>query len=317
MRSVVVTEWLAQTEWATWHRTAMTGDASARRYERLSHPLGAQAILMDAPPDTCGSQDRFVQIANHLTSIGLSAPLILAWDESLGLMVLEDLGASDFALHLRAEPNDEISLYEAAVDVLLHLGASNAPTGLPIMTPDIGSDMIDIAFDWAAQDKSVQLVNDIKASMTGLLRSVSPNPTTLSLRDFHAENLIWRPREIGHTRVGLLDFQDAFVTHPAYDLASLLRDARRDVDPELTAPLLKRLGGGSEMRAAFHIHAVQRNLRILGIFERLARRDEKTGYLDLVPRVRRHLMTDLNAPELSAIAPLIKRAFELTEDPIT
>lgn len=313
MRSAAVSDWLTQSDWAGWHRVAMTGDASARRYERLIHPAGAHVILMDAPPATCGSQCKFVQIAKHLLGLGLCAPKVFAWQKELGLLVLEDLGQMDFARHLTSHPQDERPLYEAAVDVLLHLGTSTPPIDLNIMTPAVGAQMIDIAFDWAATDKSEQLSNEIKGGMVEMLTAVSPRPSTLSLRDFHAENLIWRSDKVDHARVGLLDFQDAFITHPAYDLASLLRDARRDVDPGLTAPLLTRMGGGEDLRAAFHIHAVQRNLRILGIFNRLARRDQKAGYISLIPRVRNHLLTDLAAPELRQIAPLIRRAFDLIE----
>lgn len=287
----------------------MTGDASARRYERLLNGINESVILMDAPPETCGSQLRFVEIAAHLENIGLAAPRILAWDEALGLMVLEDLGQQDFSSHLRHTPEDERQLYEAAVDVLLALGASNAPTNLTVMTPTVGSDMIDIAFEWAASDKSASLASEIKCEIEALLAEVSPFPATLSLRDFHAENLIWRPDQSGTARVGLLDFQDAFVTHPAYDLASLLRDARKDANPDLISPLLKRLGGGTDMRTAFHVMAVQRNLRILGIFNRLSQRDGKVGYIDFIPRVRAHLKADLDRPELTKIAPLIRRAF--------
>ncbi|MCF2906016.1 phosphotransferase [Octadecabacter sp. CECT 8868] len=294
----------------------MTGDASARRYERLRNPSGDSVILMDAQPDVCGSQAQFVEISKHLVDIGLCAPKILNWDSSLGLMVLEDLGQIDFARHLQEHPDDERRLYDAAVDVLIELGRTPPLAGLQQMTPTVGAEMIDIGFEWAAIEKSPSLAEDIKSELTTLLSSVSPNPATLSLRDFHAENLIWRPNEIDNGSVGLLDFQDAFITHPTYDLASLLRDARRDVDPNLVDPLVERLGGGEEMFLAFHVMAVQRNLRILGIFERLARRDGKIGYLDLIPRVRDHLKTDLEAPCLARLAPLVQRAFKIPEGDI-
>ncbi|PVA07642.1 aminoglycoside phosphotransferase family protein [Thalassorhabdomicrobium marinisediminis] len=308
-REALVQDWLAGSPWAAWQHSPITGDASARRYLRLTDPTGGTVILMDAPPDLCGSQNRFAQMADHLRGLGLAAPEVLAFDDTLGVMVLEDLGPTDFARHLRHTPQDERPLYEAGVDVLKAIGAAPPPSGLDVMTPQVGGAMIDLAFDWAAQDDSASLRQDITAILTRLLQSVSPAPATLSLRDFHAENLIWRPEQAGGLRIGLLDFQDAFVTHPAYDLASLLRDARRDVDPSLVAPLLARLG--PDHTAAFHIMAVQRNLRILGIFNRLARRDAKPGYLALVPRVRAHLATDLRTPYLAPLAPLVDHAFGL------
>lgn len=293
----------------------MTGDASARRYERLIGPTGTSVILMDAPPDTCGSQNRFVEIAAHLRALGLAAPDVFEWDETLGLMVLDDLGQDDFATHLKTNPLDEPTLYQAAVETLLILQSAPTPTGLDRMTPQVGVDMIDIAFEWSATDTSTDLYTRIKAALQQLLHTVDPNPHVLSLRDFHAENLIWRPDQTGPARVGLLDFQDAFITHPAYDLASLLRDARRDVDPSLLNELIGQMADSdvADFKTAFHVMALQRNLRILGIFERLARRDGKMGYLTLIPRIRRHLATDLATPELAEIAPLINRAFDLNE----
>ncbi len=313
MRSALVSQWLAMTPWSRWHRTSMTGDASARRYERLAGPDGSSLILMDAPPETCGSQSRFVEIANHLNALGLAAPDVLDWNDASGLMVISDLGRQDFAKHLIANPSDEAKLYGAAVEILQAIQSSPPPDGLVRMTPQVGADMIGIAFEWAAVDDSHDLADDITSQVRDLLQDVDPNPSVLSLRDFHAENLIWRPSEQELLRVGLLDFQDAFVTHPTYDLASLLRDARRDVDPSLLDPLIAQLadenGDIAGFKRAFHVMAVQRNLRILGIFHRLARQSGKTGYLALIPRVWAHLQTDLATSDFAKLQPLIGRAF--------
>ncbi|MGJ8611474.1 MAG: aminoglycoside phosphotransferase family protein [Octadecabacter sp.] len=291
----------------------MTGDASSRRYERLTHPDGQSVILMDAPPASCGSQSQFVDIASHLTSIGLAAPEVLDWDDANGVMIISDLGHIDFAKHLRGTPQDESSLYHAAVDVLSALQSDPPPAGLTDMTPDVGADMISLAFEWAAADQSTDLSENITSHIRSLLKQVNTTTRVLSLRDFHAENLIWRPDQPINQRIGLLDFQDAFITHPTYDLASLLRDARRDVDPGLLDPLLRQLAGQhhnfSDFKRAFHVMAVQRNLRILGIFHRLAATSGKSNYLALIPRVWDHLLTDISTPDFTPIAPLIKRAF--------
>ncbi|KAG1713746.1 N-acetylmuramate/N-acetylglucosamine kinase [Nymphon striatum] len=269
---------------------------------------------MDAPPETCGSQSAFVKIGRHLEALGLSAPQVLEWDEKQGLMILQDLGDMDFAKHLRNQPDTEIMLYEKAVETLLVIQSAPPPDGLISMTPDVGANMIDLAFEWAATDQSRDLWAEIKSNLKILLETVDPAPNTLSLRDFHAENLIWRPRQNGLACVGLLDFQDAFVTHPMYDLASLLRDARRDVDPELLGHLLPYFTPRAEdlkmIKDAFHIIAIQRNLRILGIFHRLSKQGGKTGYLSLVPRVLRNLEADLSAPICAPLAPHVARAFD-------
>lgn len=312
MRDIVLSDWLSESDWAGWVRTPVTGDASARRYERLTNPIGQSVIVMDAPPDVCGSQKSFVEIAKHLTKIGLVAPEILTWDDPLGLIVMSDLGTVDFANHLMARPTDEKQLYECAVDVLRALHSAEPPSGLTHMTPAIGTEMADVAFDWAAIDNSTDLRIEIKTQLQSKLTQVDLSPSVLSLRDFHAENLIWRGSGTKTDRVGLLDFQDAFVTHATYDLASLLRDARRNVAPNMLESLLHRLNptaDQTEQRIAFHIMAVQRNLRILGVFRRLAERDGKTQYLELVPRVENHLHNDLATPELGNLGKLIKRAF--------
>ena len=312
MRELRLTEWLSTTEWAAWDRHPVTGDASARRYERLIGPNDQSVIAMDAPPDICGTQKSFVDMAHHLKNIGLAAPEIFAWDEELGLLILSDLGPTDFARHLKSTPVDEAKLYGNAANVLRKLHSAPPPIGLTKMTPDIGTGMIDLAFDWAAIDISAELRASIENELNQLLTQVDPSPNTLSLRDFHAENLIWRNDQTGTDCVGLLDFQDAFITHPTYDLASLLRDARRDVQAEMLDDLLYQLNPGANQgaqRLAFHVMAVQRNLRILGIFRRLAERDGKTRYLDFIPRVENHLRTDLSFPELTKLNTLVTRAF--------
>jgi len=312
MRKLGLTEWLSTTEWAAWDRHPVTGDASARRYERLIGPNGQSVIAMDAPPDICGTQKSFVDMAHHLRNIDLAAPEIFAWDEELGLLILSDLGSTDFARHLKSTPVDEAKLYGNAANVLRKLHSTPPPIGLTKMTPDIGTGMIDLAFDWAAIDISAELRASIQNELHQLLTQVDPSPNTLSLRDFHAENLIWRSDQTGTDCVGLLDFQDAFITHPTYDLASLLRDARRDVQTEMLDDLLYQLNPDANQdaqRLAFHVMAVQRNLRILGIFRRLAERDGKTRYLDFIPRVETHLRTDLSFPELAKLNTLVTRAF--------
>ena len=147
MRDAILSDWISNSEWATWKRQPVTGDASARRYERFTGPNGQSVILMDAPPSTCGSQKTFVDMATHLSSLGLCAPEIFAWDDPLGILVLSDLGTTDFAKHLIKQPADEALLYANAVDVLRKLHASAPPNGLVKMTPDVGVEMIGLGFE--------------------------------------------------------------------------------------------------------------------------------------------------------------------------
>ncbi|SFS19835.1 aminoglycoside phosphotransferase family protein [Yoonia litorea] len=298
-RDAVIAATLKQTAWAGWQSEAIAGDASTRRYFRLSNGE-ASVILMDAPPETCHDTGRFVEIATHLTAHGFAAPEILHRDLSLGIVVLSDLGLSDFVRHLNASPHEEALLYENATDVLVRLSQTPAPQMLSRLTPEVGARMIHPL----GEHYGVENLRQIQDLLLAALQSYAPTADTLSLRDYHAENLIWRPQLTGIDRVGLLDFQDAFIAPAGYDLASLLRDARRDVDPRVADRLISAFAEEIRMETAqfsaqFATLAVQRNLRILGIFAKLVGQDRKPKYLPLMNRVWQSILTDLHHDALS------------------
>ncbi|EYD73184.1 aminoglycoside phosphotransferase family protein [Limimaricola hongkongensis] len=285
-------------------RTALAGDASARRYERLTGPGGESLILMICPEDGLAALDAFVTIARHLTGIGLCAPRIHALDRAAGLAVIGDLGPVQVAQWAETHPGDTAP-YAAAIDVLARLQAAAPPDGLSRLTPGIGAEMIAPLGEWYAPGLDLAA---LQAGLRAVLERHAPAPSALALRDFHAENLIWRPDRAGTDRIGLLDFQDALLAPPEYDLVSLLRDARRDVPDDLRAAMIARFAAktgrdADTVEAACAALGVQRNLRILGIFARLARRDGKTRYLALMPRVRGQIAADLRHPALASLAP--------------
>ena len=292
-----VSAFLDGTRWQNWHQTPVAGDASARSYRRLTSPDDETVILMIAPPEAGEDLAPFFQIADHLAGIGLCPPEILKCDEMAGLAIIDDLGPRHFADWIAAGDADEMTLYQAAADCIQKIGASPAPAGLKTMTPEVGADMVGLYSEWFAPSADGL---KIAVAMKAALERLVPHAYTLSLRDFHAENLIWRPDNQGTDRVGLLDFQDAFLAHPLYDLVSLLRDARRDVSDRTVEALTKDID-----MAAFSTIAVQRNLRILGIFARLVRRDKKLKYQPLIPRVIDHLRRDLAHPDLRDLSELI------------
>ncbi len=297
-RSTLITAFLAGTKWQNWQRASIAGDASARRYLRLSHGIDS-AILMDAPPETGEDSQPFVRLAQLLNQRGLSAPEILLHDADTGLLLLSDLGEADYAQWLTHRAGDQSNLYKAAADVLTHLQNIDPPAGLIQMTPEVGADMVTIVGEHYTRSSA----SDLKQEMRQALATYAPEPTTLALRDFHAENLIWRPERLGLDRVGLLDFQDAFMAPAGYDLASLLRDARRDVPPnvaeEITAYFIKQTRAKTGFRTQLACLGVQRNLRILGVFARLASVMGKTRYLSFMPRVWANVMLDLEDPALA------------------
>ena len=298
-RDAVIATVLQGTPWATWEQVPITGDASARRYVRLRKGKD-QVILMDAPPADCPDTARFAQIAGLLNSAGLTAPQVLHADFGAGVLVLTDLGATDFASHLRSAPNDETRLYLAATDVLQEVASIAPPPDMHRLTPEVGAQMLaPLGTDYVGGD-----IANLQAELEDALSRHTGPADTLALRDFHAENLIWRPEHSGTARVGLLDFQDAFVAPAGYDLASLLRDARRDVSASTSTAVINRFVSAvptdsARLRRQIALLGAQRNLRILGIFAQLSRVQGKRRYLQFMDRVWNHILADLDDPALA------------------
>lgn len=302
-----ITTFLAATPWAHWQKTDMAGDASGRRFARLIGPLGQSAILMQADPAVAGGHAAFLACARHLTAYGFAAPAILKADGPFALV--GDLGPDTFAQWIARHPADEHALYAAAVDVLVALQQIPAPEGLMVIDPAKGAEMLGPFFDFYAPHSALDERMALMQAMEAALARHAPVARTFALRDFHAENLMWRSDRHGHDRVGLIDFQDAVMAPAVYDLVSLLRDARRDVTQDLHDAMIARFARatGADLhatQAACAVMGVQRNLRILGIFARLAQRDGKARYLDFIPRVQNLLRADLAHPALGDLARL-------------
>jgi len=309
-RSDILTDFIAQSGWSDADSKVIAGDASNRRYLRLTRPNGASAILMDAPPDKGEDVRPFIHIAEVLTDQGLSAPQIMHRDIELGLLIIEDLGDDLFARILKTSPELENSLYSAATDVLVSLHDTAPPSGLEPYSIPMMADMAALACDWYADglDASDPVGRQrLKGAMTGALALLDGLEDVLIQRDYHAENLLWLPERSGKARVGLLDFQDAMRGHRAYDLVSLLQDARRDVSPQVESDMIKHYvtawgGNPAAFNTAYHVLGAQRNLRIIGVFARLCLRDGKAHYVDFIPRVWDYLMRDLHH---AALGPLL------------
>lgn len=315
-RAARIDRFLAHSGWAAARRSPLAGDASNRRYERLARADGSRAVLMDAPPDTNPPVSAFRDIALYLGHLGLSPPDVLACDEALGLMVLEDLGDALFANLMRARPTQDHTLYTAATDVLVHLHQALAPTDLPAPKARELAEMTTPVFDWYAAgaghpDSAAR--NELVSAFHTLLERYAVGHTVLALRDFHAENLLWLPNRAGLARVGLLDFQDAFQAHRAYDLVSLLQDARRDVPERIETAMIARYVDATGVdsaafQTAYAILGAQRNLRILGVFARLSLQAGRPHYVDFIPRVWGYVLRDLQHPALKPVAAIVRSA---------
>lgn len=314
-RTVLAEALIAQSPWANAVRAPLAGDASNRRYERLTTPdTSRTAVFMDAPPEKGEDVHAFVRVAEYLRSIGLSAPEIYAEDAEFGFLLLEDLGDDLFSRVLEKQPKMERELYEAATDVLVHLHA--APSlALNSYGPATMTELAALAFTKYAQgirgshDQGTR--ERFEHRFADILHREAHGPKVVVQRDYHAENLIWLPQREGVKRVGLLDFQLAMLGHPAYDLVSLLQDVRRRVPAGIEMRMVSRYIAATGMddhdfRTAYSVLGAQRNLRILGVFARLATDYGKPHYVDLIPVTWAHLMRDLEHPALASVADLLR-----------
>lgn len=313
-RDRAIAAFLESAGWAGAERRPLAGDASFRRYERLSHSNQA-AVLMDAPP---AQEDvrPFLAVAGHLARFGYSAPAVLAADPAAGLVLLEDLG-DDLYTRVLAAGGDGDALYAAAVDLLADLHARPPPAELPPYDDQRLLAEATLLTEWylpalLGKPLAAEARRDYEEIWRALFPLARVGPEVMVLRDYHADNLMWLPQRSGLGRVGVLDFQDAVRGPAAYDLVSLLEDARRDVSPALAERMIGRylaLAGADEgpFRAAYATLGAQRNAKIVGIFTRLWKRDGKAHYLDFIPRVWGLLERDLAHPALAPMREWLER----------
>ncbi|HEY1411736.1 MAG TPA: phosphotransferase, partial [Rhodopila sp.] len=304
-RDDLIAVFLARNGFSTADVEPLAQDASFRRYLRIR---GVRpAVLMDAPPPE--DVRPFLRIADHLRSAGLRVPAILAADEAHGLVLEEDLG--DDLLSVLLDRDDSADgLLDAAIDALVLMQRAAPPDGLPLWdAPTMAATAMGTLFDWwwparfgspapqAAQD-------DIAAGLAATLEPVAAGPHGFVHRDFFAGNLL----RLADQNIGIIDFQGAAIGHPAYDLVSLLQDARRDIEPDTRQHGLQRyLAARPELdatgfQAAFVACAAQRHLRVACQWVRLALRDNRPQYLAYGPRTWRLLEDALSQPAAAPLA---------------
>lgn len=326
-RAAELAAFLAAGGWDPGAARPLAGDASNRRYLRIPAAPGRPgAVLMDAPPGRGEDVRPFLAVTHWLRAQGLSAPEVLGADLARGFLLLEDLGDALFTPLLAREAAREAELYGAAVDLLAELAQAPAPEmiGPPDCRLPLG------AYDRAVLAREAALIREwwmpaaggpvtaglaaeFDALVAGATAAVAEAREVVVLRDYHADNLVWLPERAGAARVGLLDYQDALAGHAAYDLVSLLEDARRETSDALREAMLvryldRRPGlDRAAFGAAYAALGAQRNLKIVGIFARLALRDGKPRYLAMIPRVWGHLRRDLAHPALAPLAAWVAR----------
>ncbi|MDB5686608.1 MAG: aminoglycoside phosphotransferase [Rhizorhabdus sp.] len=282
--------------WSDARIVPLAGDASFRRYFRVVKD-GRTAVLMDAPPEHEDSRP-FLAVARHLAHIGFRAPRILAEDLDQGLILLEDFGDARMKEVIEADPASETGLYAQAIDVLIDLHG-RAPGNLPAYDMAVYHREAELFPVWYAPAVGATVnAEGYRLAWDTALAPIADAQTVSVLRDYHAENIM----QLADGSLGLLDFQDALVGHPAYDLVSLLQDARRDVSPALETAMIDRYRASRPLDdAAYALLGAQRNAKILGIFTRLWKRDGKPRYLQYQPRVWAYLERDLAHPALEPV----------------
>ena len=331
-------ELLRTSGWSDAKRAFLQGDASSRAYETLENPDGTRAILMispqrpDGPPIRYGKSYSaiahlaenvrpFVALADGLRAYGFSSPRIYGQELDAGLLIVEDLGREGVVDDQGPIPER----YLEAAAVLASLHSQRLPDTLPVQGAgayvippyDIDALLIEIELllEWYVPHTKNLVASGARATFVNLwrqtLNEVIGAPQTWTLRDYHSPNLIWLPEREGLARVGIIDFQDCVLGHPAYDVASLAQDARVTVPEELELKLLafysqrrRAVDPAFDMQAfvrAYSILAAQRATKIVGIFARLNQRDGKPGYLRHLPRVEGYLRKSLQHPALAEI----------------
>ena len=338
-RNAAINAFLGQTRWANAERRFLEGDASFRRYETLH--LGTEAaILMDMPARPDGPPVKhgkpysaIAHLAEDIRAViavngvlrerGYGAPQAEAYDLAQGFAVMEDLGRNVYGRMMR-EGHDMAEPMSAAVAVLADMAGRDWPHEVPLdgqtyrVPPyDVEAQLIEVdllpSWFWPHLNGSPippTALAEFEALWMELLPLTQGGRRVWALRDYHSPNLLWLPERQGLQRVGIIDTQDALMGHPAYDLASMLQDARVDIDFALADSLYEQYCAlrtndphfdRAEFDVAYAILGAQRATKILGIFARLSKRDGKHGYLRHIPRVSRYLERNLAHPRLAQL----------------
>lgn len=301
----------------------LAGDASFRKYYRLQIE-NRPVVLMDAPPPEDPAP--FIQIAEFLLSHGFSSPEIIASDLDKGFILLEDFGDQTYTKALSASPNRSQELYFLAIDTLidLHKEVAEKPVFLKDYTTEthLAEAMLLIQWTYPAikdHDPAKSLLTEYKALWENALLKANEAPRSIVLRDFHVDNLMILPDREGISQCGLLDFQDALWGSVTYDIVSLLEDARRDIPTDLIEACWTRYFDAypnlesTAIRRQGTILSAARHAKIIGIFTRLAVRDNKSHYLGHIPRVWHLLQKCLEDPILSDLNHWFAQHFPLEE----
>jgi len=303
----------------------INSDASFRKYERITAKK-QKFIFMDANPKHCDPIDSFIKTNKILHDMGVKVPEIIASDVDAGLMLLEDLGDELLAKILENQFYNEVEFYRNTVNVLIHINKSDTQNldsdgyleeyneEILLKEASLFPDYYLDIFETEIKDQDA-FKSDFLEQIKDIIAKLKYKNDKFVHRDFHAENIIYLNDEKEKIKqIGLIDFQDALIGNPTYDLMSLLQDARRDVSKFLAEDMIKyftfQIGEQENLEDFMNDYNIQgaiRNLKILGIFCRLKTRDKKAQYIQYIPRVTKHLLQNLQHPTLSNLKDFLEK----------
>lgn len=281
----------------------IAGDASFRSYYRIF--FGEQTLILMFAPPSHEQINPFINIDKFLIENNFSAPEIFAINEEDGFILLQDFGDETYGRILAQNNSLEENLYQKACDCLIELHKINPPQNIVIYNHDLLFREVMLFVDWYLKYEKKTILTlaqmqHFKLLWFKIFDLLNRENQVLVLRDYHADNLMILKNLQGYKSVGLLDFQDAVIGPKAYDLVSLLEDARRDVSLQSQSKLLKYYLQNSNIDEKlflqdYEILSLQRNIKIMGIFCRLAYRDNKQDYLKMLPRVKKYIIARINS----------------------
>ena len=283
--------------------TLLKNDASKRIYYRFNN-YKKNILLMDSSLEK-KTINKFILISNWLIENNFSAPSIYIKDKAHGLLLLEDFGITKFSIILKRNKNKKLYYYKKAIDTLINLSKKKPPSFLKSYNKKTYVKELNLFLIWHLNYKdNNEGVNEWNAIWKNLLKKIDKNHTSLVLRDYHIDNIFYLAKRKKIKDIGLIDYQDALIGHPSYDLVSLLQDVRTFISQKdqkylYNYYLSKTKYNLKEFRQTYLILGTQRLIKIIGIFKRLTLQENNKAYMKFLPRTFKLLFENLQDPIFS------------------
>lgn len=306
-----ITQFISRAGFEALGLEIIASDCSKRRYFRVADAAGLNMLVLDSSEEMSAVYP-FLQVAGIMNEMNLRAPKIYYAEPQNGFILLEDFGPTSLKIAIEANPNTKIKMYDEMVDILVHIANHPTQPNLPDYNHKLLYLELSVFKDWCITEEILGFnPKEIHEELFALFKSefdyLTSQPKVMTLRDYHVENLML----INDGSIGIIDFQDAVLGHPSYDLVSLLQDARIDVTEEMEKLGIERFlkytnFDRDAFLKAYYILGLQRGLKIIGIFNRKYLRDGTSLYMPYLPRVVNYCYRCLN----SGYLPELKQYFQ-------